>query len=502
MKLCPVICTGIALLLKGYACAATSDKIRIANEDGCEIAYQKITDSTVMVISDTIGKAYWHSGVTNYATCKCATLTIPSSVFYEEKVYKVVAISCDAFWRTTAFRKIIIPASVTSIKPYYVDRPDANPFNNGAVVAEIEVEESNPSYCSYRGMLFSKDRTILYACPPEYQEDTLILPKGIEYLGCRSLTDLNRIKKIITPLTVKKSYGLNFSGCKELSEIIFQDSLQSIDYDNFIQCPNLKTLILGSNVLDFIIPQSQLFSSPMSITIRTKIPPYSGFSIPESFNNSVPNQKENMAQSVLHVPRSCVTQYSLAPGWRLFGSILPIEPPIVTGAENAEVSWVQDFSATGYEWVLYADEARTQQVMTLVFNAFGNITELRLGDGFMHAPAASSMLPAVQNGEADDDDTPQKRYAEYYSFNITGLRPGTTYWYSCRSLADGNVIEEDKGLFSTLSEGGTGTGPGLVLNGQPGNGHNTAPPFKTIENGLLYIHRDNRTYTPCGWKVK
>ena len=127
------------------------------------------------------------------------------------------------------------------------------------------------------------------------------------------------------------------------------------------------------------------------------------------------------------------------------------------------------------------------------------------------------MLPAVQNGEADDDDTPQKRYAEYYSFNITGLRPGTTYWYSCRSMADGRVIEEDNGSFSTLSDGTTGLENNVyqgspqpteageyhdVLSPTDGQQSGTALPVKTIENGLLYIHRDNRTYTPFGWQIR
>ena len=475
----------------------------VPNEDGCMITYQKLTDNTVRIIVDPTEKATWKSDYIgdNLAQCKCDILSLPSIISYEGKDYIVTEIDFNAFYHVSTIKKIIIPASVNTLCGFGFFPYHANPFMMSSI-EEIEIDDKNPNYVSYKGMVFSKNMKILHSCPPCYPKDTLVLPEGLQHLSTFSLSNLAHVKTVVLPLTLKYVHNVAFYDSESVQHIVFQDSVKSIVQTNFAHFPNLSDITVGA-MLDTIM-LNELFWQPLSMHIRAKKVPYSGFSIPESFKNNVPNQKENMEASILYVPRSSVTLYSQAPGWRMFGKILPIEPPIVTGTGNAEVSWVQNFSATGYEWVLYADEAHTKLVMTLVFNASGNLTELRLGEGFMPAPSLRNIQQALLD---TDDGTLEKRYADYYSFNITGLRPGTTYWYSCRSLADGNVIEEDKGLFSTLSEGGTGTGPGLVLNGQPGNGHpdngrNTIQPQKTIENGLIYIRRGDKTYNLFGWQLK
>ncbi|MBQ7697371.1 MAG: hypothetical protein IJT35_02175 [Paludibacteraceae bacterium] len=154
----------------------------------------------------------------------------------------------------------------------------------------------------------------------------------------------------------------------------------------------------------------------------------------------------------------------------------------MTGVDNAEVSWVQNFSATGYVWTLYLDEAQTQPYLQLTFDKGGHLTNIDL-----NRPNAPQ-LPAEEGDKQED-----KRYAEYYSFTITGLDANTKYYYTRQSLAGERVIDEETGSFETLPDGApTGINP-LLFEPQP---------QKTFENGMLRIRKNGNTYNVNGTKVE
>ena len=184
----------------------------------------------------------------------------------------------------------------------------------------------------------------------------------------------------------------------------------------------------------------------------------------------------------LRVPRKSISEYRNALGWENCLSIYPIEPPIVSGVNEAEVSWVQNFSATGYVWTLYLDEAQTQPYLQLTFDKDGHLTNIDL-----NRPNAPQ-LPAEEGDKQED-----KRYAEFYSFTITGLDANTKYYYTRQTLAGERVIDEETGSFETLPDGApTGVNPLLF---EPS-------PQKTFENGRLIINHNGNRYNVSGAKAE
>ena len=181
----------------------------------------------------------------------------------------------------------------------------------------------------------------------------------------------------------------------------------------------------------------------------------------------------------LYVPRQSLLAYQQHPEWGKCQHILPIEPPIVTGVDTAEVSWAQNFSATGYMWTLYTDEAKTQRFMSLTFDANGHLTHIDINSG--HLPARMPALSS-ENGEEE------KRFAEYYSFTISGLSPETTYYYTRQSLNGTEVIDEETGSFETLSDDPTG----IKNNGL------SSEPQKMIKDGRVLIRSGKETYGLMG----
>ena len=113
-------------------------------------------------------------------------------------------------------------------------------------------------------------------------------------------------------------------------------------------------------------------------------------------------------RTYIHVPAESLDAYRQAVGWNQFPNILPIEPPIVTGLDNVHVSWVQNFSATGYVWTLYLDEAHTQRYMTLTFDANGHLISIDIANN-NNAPA--KLIQKFTKGDKTGEAKPQLKAA-------------------------------------------------------------------------------------------
>lgn len=106
---------------------------------------------------------------------------IPSSVEYENKVYKVTKISSYAFGNCVGIKSIEIPNTVTEIGfdafygcsglttikiPSSVSEIDVLVFRGCSTLKSIEVEDGNPNYKSINGALCSKDGTLIKVPEP------------------------------------------------------------------------------------------------------------------------------------------------------------------------------------------------------------------------------------------------------------------------------------------------------------------------------------------------
>ena len=250
---------------------------------------------------------------------------------------------------------------------------------------------------------------------------------------------------------------------------VFQDSVRILDYGSVSLMAD--EIVLGNQVETFNQPSLASWK-PLVLTCRTLVPPY--FPL-QSAGSS------HLGESELRVPMQSVYAYSQAEGWKLFGNITSIEPPVVSGLNDVQVSWVQNFSATGYVWTLYLDEEHTQRFMTLTFDANGHLTNIDIASN--NAPART---PALYEG--DDEQT---HFAEYYSFTITGLSSNTSYYFVRQSLCGTEVIDEENGTFATQSVA-------TALD----NTNSTYSPTKVLNNGCILIKQGNKTYTITGAELK
>jgi len=143
-----------------------------------------------------------------------------------------------------------------------------------------------------------------------------------------------------------------------------------------------------------------------------------------------------------------------------------------------QVSWVQNFSATGYVWTLYTEEAHTQRFMTLTFDANGHLTGIDL---------AANQAPAHMPAMYDEDGVEPANFAEYYSFTITGLAANTTYYFVRQSMNGTDVIDEETGTFETLPAAEALETPASATAAK-----------KLLRNGIILIKQGSKTFTLQG----
>ena len=468
------------LIILACVMSAQAYDFKVANDDGCEIAYNINSDGTTISVTYTdIGTK---RRLSNYADFLCDTMRIPEHVIYDNRQYTVTGLDSMCFrYINQNIHTLELPATIDSIVFYEevgIDHyADASAFY-GNSFRSIIMAENNPKYTTEAGILYTKDKSVLLAYPAGNLRDSVYIKEGVVMLGHGALVWARNIRYLELPLSLKELGEESLSEVDSLVHLIIKDSVERIG-DWALDCKRITHLTLGSGVksvgVDFLVPLHRL---NVDIYLRAINPPL----IYNLKSNTPFLSSCHVDRTNIYVPAQSLNAYRQADGWNRFTNILPIEPPVVTGLDNVQVSWVQNFSATGYVWTLYTDEAHTQRYMTLTFDANGHLTGIDLAGN--QAPAR---VPALY--EEDEEESTQ--FAEYYSFTITGLSANTTYYFVRQSLNGTDVIDEENGTFATQSSA-------TAIE----NINNASAPIKVISNGSIFIKQGNKTYTIQGQEVK
>lgn len=458
------------------------------NSQGLLLWYAITSDSTVMLCGSDTVKNSPSTDKNNYSYITIDTLIIPEEVVSNEGIrYKMVQISPKgAFNHINSLTTIYLPKTLKMIgdSMYYseysgddaghdyvrnlMDRSRA--FIHSPNLRNIFVDHENPYYASIDGVVYTKDFKTLIAYPEGKTNDTLAIVNGCEHIGRYAVYENPYVKVIDFPNSLKSIGVRAFAEMDGFESLIIRDSVERIGFEAFppSNIPT-KKMHIGSGLR--IVADHAL---PYALDIycyAVKPPSYSPAAI---WNDSVK----------LAVPRQSLLAYQQHPEWGKCKDIRPIEPPIVTGVDTASVSWVQNFSATGYVLTLYTDEARAQRFMSLTFDANGHLTHIDINNG--HMPAR---MPALYNEDGEEE----KRFAEYYSFTISGLSPDTKYYYTRQSMNGTEVIDEEAGSFETLSDGEEGLEQNSVFSSEP---------QKMIKDGQMLIRSGNATYNVQGSNIR
>ena len=177
-----------------------------------DYSFEDFTSLTNLTLSRTVTNI----GYAAFENCsKLYNLSIPSSVS---------VIEGWAFHACISLEVVTIPSSVTEI--------GSCAFLDCDKLSAIHVNQNNLVYSSdTNGVLYNKDKTILYVCPRE-------------------------LKSMSIPSTVKIIAMYAFEDCYHLKSITIPSSVEVIEYRAFKHCLNLSTVSLGSGIKEI---QSEAF---------------------------------------------------------------------------------------------------------------------------------------------------------------------------------------------------------------------------------------------------
>ncbi len=177
---------------------------------------------------------------------------------------KVTELGVDAFAVSTV-KKINLPASVNYIS-------SENPFVQCTSLEEINVDASNPDFCSVDGVLFTKDKTRLIFFPPEKSADEFDIPEGVTSLATAAFY-FTSLKKVVFPSTVtaieRHCFGesaslesvdmskskiteipvMAFVQCTALKDVVFSQSTTTISLAAFMYCSSLENVDLPESLV-------------------------------------------------------------------------------------------------------------------------------------------------------------------------------------------------------------------------------------------------------------
>lgn len=173
-------------------------------------------------------------------------IVIPSEID-GKKVETISWVICDGAVEETDITKITFPASATKI--YFCD------YNSFDQLSEFEVEEGNATYCSEDGVVYSKDKTTLFGCPPAKSDYTI--PEFVTTIDGHALTCLHT-EEVFIPSTIETVDNLllhtgdtniktirvdsSFEGNFEIFDAIFEEEVTIICNDVIITAEDIESM--------------------------------------------------------------------------------------------------------------------------------------------------------------------------------------------------------------------------------------------------------------------
>ena len=116
----------------------------------------------------------------------------------------ISTVEAQAFYGA-AMKKVLIPSTVKAfdIWDYTFSYLDAE---------EIKVSSNNPYIADIDGILCTKDKKTIYACPTKYNKQKIVLPSETETLACASFGNTG-VRELVFPNPNAWFYTYTFFGC-------------------------------------------------------------------------------------------------------------------------------------------------------------------------------------------------------------------------------------------------------------------------------------------------
>lgn len=208
-----------------------------------------------------------------------------------------------AFRGCTRLTSVTIPSSVSII-----ESPIFPACKN---LLNINVSEDNKNYCSFDGILYSKDLKKLKECP-DGKDGVVNINNTVTTIGQSAFGDCTELTSIIIPNSVINIEQNAFDHCNGLTTINIPNSVISIGDYVFYQCINLSSITIGNSVGTIGLGAFYGCYSLSKIYCTPEMPPAAYYN---PFDYSILNN------TYLYVPVGCMSEYQQIDPWKNFKNL-------------------------------------------------------------------------------------------------------------------------------------------------------------------------------------
>ncbi len=117
-------------------------------------------------------------------------------------------------------------------------------------LTKIIVDENNSNYCDVDGVLFDKEKTVLYKFPNSQLITSYSILDTVTRIGNGAFADCSNLTNIKLPNSITSIGNSAFGGCDSLTSIEIPNSVISIGDGAFSSCASLETLEIPDSVTD------------------------------------------------------------------------------------------------------------------------------------------------------------------------------------------------------------------------------------------------------------
>ena len=134
---------------------------------------------------------------------------------------------------------VYIPETITFIED------DA--FEDCKKLNEITVDSLNRKYCSYNGILYSKDKSKIVRCPEGYKSTRVEIPNSVTSIGSCAFENCSGLTSVYIPNSVTSIDSYAFYRCPGPTSVYIPNSVTSIGTWAFCGC-GLTSVSIPSSV--------------------------------------------------------------------------------------------------------------------------------------------------------------------------------------------------------------------------------------------------------------
>ena len=141
-------------------------------------------------------------------------------------------------------------------------------FSNCESLIGFSVSPEHPGFLDVDGVLFSRDRSVLFCYPCGSPCEAYSIPAGTECIAAYAFRGAAHLKTVRIPDSVFSVEEFAFAQCGKLQEIIFPDSVAYLDEDGLHACPALTRVQLPAGLTSL----PPFFFSDCSALVSVELP--------------------------------------------------------------------------------------------------------------------------------------------------------------------------------------------------------------------------------------